>query len=75
MRELVGELVALVEGKKKMAIGISQREMKNRETKIAQGQTPSVQPARSKGNGRQRPSRRPQQVIPLDEEEAHFREF
>jgi methyl-accepting chemotaxis protein len=75
MRELVGELVALVEGKKKMAIGISQREMKNRETKIAQGQTPSAQPARSKGNGRQRPSRRPQQVIPLDEEEAHFREF
>jgi len=75
MRELVGELVALVEGKKKRAIGISQGEMKNKEPQIPQHPVRPAQPARSKGNGRQRPSRRPQEVIPFDEDEAHFREF
>ncbi len=63
MRLLVGELVALVEGRGGVVGG---------EVKGA-GDVSSPKEVVDKGNGRRRP--RPQDVISLDDSEEHFREF
>jgi methyl-accepting chemotaxis protein len=62
MRLLVGELVALVEGRGGVEEG-GGRVVSSSSSKEVGG----------KGNGRRRP--RPEDVIPLDEGEEHFREF
>ncbi|MEJ5378542.1 MAG: hypothetical protein WHX93_18380, partial [bacterium] len=77
MKELVGELVALVQGAKKAqgAKNIQAEQAKE----LPQGPSYkdlSSSPRRAdKGNGSPRLSRKPQEVFPLDEEEANFARF
>jgi methyl-accepting chemotaxis protein len=91
MRELVGELVALVEGARKGSlrsatangeVGSLDETYEISRSKggsdLQASKRKLLFPPTSKdqrGNGRTRPSRRPEELIPLDEEEAHFSKF
>jgi methyl-accepting chemotaxis protein len=67
---VVRELVNMIEGERTR--GISQAATDTPRPKAHPGPEPKTG---NGGNGKERPKRRPQEVIPLDEEEAHFREF
>ncbi|MEJ5377865.1 MAG: methyl-accepting chemotaxis protein [bacterium] len=72
MKELVGELVALVEGGRASAAAQSENK------KSAEGASLEQTRPSEKGNGRARPQpprKRPQEVIPLDEDEKRYCEF
>jgi len=74
MKGIVEELVGLIEGRaaKPKAMGLKDEKMGKEKTGR---KAPPEEKGASSGNGKKRPVRRPQEVIPLDESEAYFREF